>query len=207
MAWSPVTIDDSILSEGGAGRIRVDDGDYLGVVAGIRTTSEDYEGPAAWIWQLRIKEGPSSVGRTIGQWGTFKEGAQFGNGQILSLLGAKAIAESLSGQTIGTFKLFQDLARKVLDKVKGKEVGFYASEDPSSGGKYSRINEIYSSDEYRERAAIQTGDAVEADAEDGEDAPASVAKRGRGRPAKAVPAPVAVAKKSLDTLMSEFGLD
>lgn len=213
MPWQQVVIDESILSEGGAGRIRVDEGDYLGVIAGVRPTSEDYDGPPAWIWQLRIKEGSGNLGRSIGFWGTFKKDAQFGTGRLLSLIGKKTIAEQLQGQTIETYAQFSALAKKVADATKGKEIGFYAGDDPSSGGKYSSITEIYPAEEYRERVAVY--EAAE-EPEDGEaaEAPPPAVRRGRGRPPKpaapaAAPAavPAAASKKNLDAMLGELGFE
>lgn len=224
MPWKPVTFDSSLDADVGGGRVLIDEGDYLGVVVGIRPSPENHNGEAYWLWQMRIKEGPSGVGRVIGNLCTYKEGAQFSNGRMFSATESRQFIDTLMDQTAETYEQYVAITERVAQKVKGKELGFFASYSTRDGGKSSEVIEVYTVEEYRARTAVTGGaNAKGKNAQPESEDPAvdgaveaSAAGPRRGRPsartaAAAPSAPAAVpagaGRKNVDDLLKSFGLE
>lgn len=139
MPFTGMTIGAKITeTEGGARRIRVPEGDYLGEVKNVRPSREDYAGDDPFFsYDIYLADGPAGgVGKTYSHMGTWSESGVFSNGMVLKACGVNV--ESLVGKEFPTYAHFAALADAIKKACVGKKFVVSLADNTYNGNVTSR---------------------------------------------------------------------
>lgn len=169
MAWKPIVIDESFVSEGGERIVHIPEGYYLMEGVEVEPSPEDRaEDKHPYLnWHLKIAKGgrgfrgEPTVGKKLAWNCTMVSGkkGQFNNGRIINLTGIKAQADPLVNREIKTYKAFQAVATGLSGVFKGKLVTALIADgddwvnDKGEHYKTSKIVALYPAAEYDDLAA------------------------------------------------------
>src|SRR5215831_885923 len=150
MPYKPVVLDDS-FTRTDPGRPHVPQGFYLGEVASVVPTAENYDKTPGYTFNFRILEGPDSApaagrGREIPRYGAMSERAQFGVAGILGALGQGDLARAIFAQYGGKplpYDTFVKIGKFIESKIKGGKVILTIGDEISPQGRsFSSVLEV-----------------------------------------------------------------